>query len=89
MLPAELTITGIFASGRYQYDSNILLVPLHIGQELYNLGDSVHGVSAWLTEPYSAPSTLTEIAGSLPGDLRGTTWIDENREIFDAIRQFR
>jgi lipoprotein-releasing system permease protein len=86
VLPAELTITGIFSSGRYQYDSNILLVPLHIGQELYNLGDAVHGVSAWLTEPYSAPSALTEIAGSLTGDLRGTTWIDENHEIFDAIR---
>ena len=86
ILPAELTVTGIFSSGRYQYDSNILLVPLHIAQELYNLGDAVHGVSAWLTEPYSAPGTLRELAGSLPGDLRGSTWIDENQEIFDAIR---
>jgi lipoprotein-releasing system permease protein len=86
VLPAELTVTGIFSSGRYQYDSNILIVPLHIGQELYSLGDSVHGVSAWLTEPYSAPKTVLEIVQTLPGGLRGTTWIDENQEIFDAIR---
>jgi lipoprotein-releasing system permease protein len=86
ILPAELTVTGVFSSGRHIYDSGILLVPLHIAQELYNLGDAVHGVSAWLTEPYSAPKVLRELAGSLSGDLRGTTWIDENQEIFDAIR---
>ena len=35
VLPLELTVTGIFSSGRYLYDSEFLLVPLHIGQELY------------------------------------------------------
>src|SRR5205814_2150652 len=28
VLPAELTVTGIFESGRYEYDANVLLVPL-------------------------------------------------------------
>lgn len=86
VLPAELTVNGIFSSGRYQYDSNILLVPLHIGQELYSLGDSVHGVSAWMSEPYAAPKLAKSLVQSLPGGLRVTTWIDENKEIFDAIR---
>jgi lipoprotein-releasing system permease protein len=86
VLPSELTVTGIFSSGRFQYDSNILLVPLHIGQELYSLADSVHGVSAWMTEPYAAPGLAQSLAKSLPGGLRVTTWIDENSEIFDAIR---
>ena len=38
ILPMELTVAGIFESGRYLYDSEFLLVPLHIGQEIYNLG---------------------------------------------------
>jgi len=86
VLPAELTVSGIFASGRYQYDSEILLVPLHIGQELYGLEDSVHGVSVWLTEPYTAPAYATKFRTKTFPSLEAVTWIDLNREIFDAIR---
>lgn len=86
VLPAELTVTGIFASGRYQVDSEMLLVPLHIGQELYGLGDGVHGVSVWLNEPYTAPAYAAKFRNKTFPDLQTLTWIDLNREIFDAIR---
>jgi lipoprotein-releasing system permease protein len=76
----------VFRSGRDQYDSDILFVPLHIAQELYGLGDSVHGVSAWLQDPYTAPLFVEKIQPSLADHLRLTTWIDENHDIFDAIR---
>ena len=45
VLPMELQVTGIFESGRYLYDSEFMLVPLHIAQEIYGLGDGVHGIS--------------------------------------------
>ena len=86
ILPCELVVTGLFRSGRDQYDSDILFVPLHIAQELYGLGDSVHGVSAWLSDPYTAPSAAEKIQPFLDNHLRLTTWIDENHDIFDAIR---
>ncbi len=86
ILPSELTVTGIFASGRYQYDSEVLLVPLHIGQELYGLGDMVHGISVWLNEPYTAPAYASKFRAKAFPELQALTWIDLNREIFDAIR---
>jgi lipoprotein-releasing system permease protein len=86
ILPCELVVVGVFRSGRDQYDSDILFVPLHIAQELYGLGDSVHGVSAWLQDPYTAPLFVEKIQPSLADHLRLTTWIDENHDIFDAIR---
>ena len=86
ILPCELVVTGLFRSGRDQYDSDILFVPLHIAQELYGLGDSVHGVSAWLRDPYTAPSAVEKIQPFMANHLRLTTWIDENHDIFDAIR---
>ena len=52
--PVTLTVTGIFNSGRYQYDSDFVFVPLHIGQELYELGGRVHGIAVRTTEPYHA-----------------------------------
>jgi lipoprotein-releasing system permease protein len=89
VLPMELTVKGVFSSGRYQYDSDVFLVPLQIAQELYGLEDSVHGISVWLHEPYSAPVYADRIRTKLyPAHeaLEVLTWIDLNREIFDAIR---
>jgi lipoprotein-releasing system permease protein len=89
VLPMELTVRGLFSSGRYQYDSDVLLVPLQIAQELYGLEDNVHGISVWLQEPYSAPVYADKIRSKLYpafSNIDVLTWIDLNREIFDAIR---
>src|SRR6267143_1680589 len=43
ILPKELTVTGIFETGHYLNDSEFLLVPIYVGQELYGLGDALHG----------------------------------------------
>jgi len=89
VLPMELTVRGLFSSGRYQYDSDVLLVPLQIAQELYGLEDNVHGISVWLREPYSAPVNADKIRSRLypaHSNIEVLTWIDLNREIFDAIR---
>ena len=40
ILPKELTVTGIYETGHYSHDSEFLLVPIYIGQELYGLGDA-------------------------------------------------
>src|SRR5205814_6637490 len=44
ILPKTLTVTGIYETGHYSHDSGYLLVPLYIGQELYGLGDALHGL---------------------------------------------
>jgi lipoprotein-releasing system permease protein len=44
VLPKELTVTGIYETGHYLHDSEFLLVPIHVGQELYGLEDSLHGI---------------------------------------------
>jgi lipoprotein-releasing system permease protein len=85
-LPAELTVTGIFSSGRYMYDSGILLVPLHIGQELYSLEDGVHGISIRTKEPYRAEAVKIELNRIFNHTAFAETWIDRNKELFDAIR---
>src|SRR6266576_3207938 len=37
VLPKDLTITGIYETGHYVHDSEFLLVPIYVGQELYGL----------------------------------------------------
>ena len=89
ILPTELEVTGIFESGRYLYDSEFLLVPLHIGQELYNLGGGAHGLALATTDPYLANSVRDELNNSLPQPQFAMSWIDMNKQIFDAIRMER
>lgn len=89
ILPKELEVSGIFESGRYLYDSEFLLVPLHIGQELYNLGDAVHGLALKTSDPYLAPQIRDELNSKLTPPEFALTWIDLNKQIFDAIRMER
>ena len=89
VLPTELQVTGLFESGRYQYDSEFLLVPLHIGQELYGLGSSVHGVSVRTADPDKAALTRENLRKVLPPDLSCETWMEMNRQLFDAIAMER
>jgi lipoprotein-releasing system permease protein len=85
VMPADLTITGIFESGRYQYDSNIILVALHVGQELYSLQDRVHGISIKTTDPYQAEEVKRGLNHELVPPAYAMTWIDQNRDRFGAI----
>lgn len=89
VLPTELTVTGIFESGRFIYDSQFLLVPLHIGQELYGLGDALHGISVKTADPYRVDQVKRELLKFLEPPEEALTWIDLNKQLFDAIAMER
>ncbi|MEO6053697.1 MAG: FtsX-like permease family protein, partial [Chthoniobacterales bacterium] len=87
IIPTTLTVTGIFESGRYVYDSEFILVPLHIGQELYSLADGVHGLTVMTSDPYKAEGIKKVLSKKM--GIASQTWMDMNKELFDAIRMER
>ena len=89
ILPTELEVTGIFESGRYIYDSEILIVPLHIGQELYNLGPAAHALAVRTKDPYLADKVRDGLNARLGAPAYAMSWIDMNKQLFDAIRMER
>ena len=89
VLPKDLTVTGIFETGRYLYDSEFLLVPLHIGQELYGLGEGVHGLTIKTIHPYQAAAVREAIYKAIDPSPNIATWMDMNRDLFEAIRMER
>ncbi|MFI0348514.1 MAG: ABC transporter permease [Chthoniobacterales bacterium] len=89
VLPTELTVTGIFETGRYAYDSEFLLVPLHISQELYGLNNGVHGLAIRTADPNHAAVVQEELRKLLPEEFTVTTWMDMNKQLFDAIAMER
>ena len=86
VLPKELTITGIFETGHFVHDSEFLLVPLYVGQELYNLGDALHGITVKTVDPYAADGVKREIEKFLQPPEYAQTWIDMNSQFFEAVR---
>ena len=86
VLPKELTVTGIYETGHYSHDSSYLLVPLYIGQELYGLGDSLHGIIVKTDDPYNAERVKQSIMQFLQPPQFAQTWIDMNRQFFEAVR---
>ena len=87
VLPKELTVTGIFETGHYLHDSEFLLVPLYVGQELYGLGDALHGITVKTVDPYSADSRENGRSRSFsqPPEY-AQTWIEMNNQFFEAVR---
>src|SRR5205809_3851734 len=86
VLPKELTVTGIFETGQYMHDSEFLLVPIYVGQELYGLGDSLHGITVKTDDPYGAERVKQAIQQVLEPPQYAQTWIDMNRQYFEAVR---
>ncbi|MES2571295.1 MAG: ABC transporter permease [Verrucomicrobiota bacterium] len=89
VLPKELVVTGIFESGRYLYDSEFLLVPLYVAQELYELGDGLHGLTVRSVDPNHPGPVQEAIQKLVEPPTQVLTWMDMNKQLFDAIRMER
>jgi lipoprotein-releasing system permease protein len=86
VLPKELTVTGIFETGHYLHDSEFLLVPIYVGQELYGLGDALHGITVKTDDPYGSDRVKRAIEQFLQPPEYAQTWIDMNSQFFEAVR---
>ena len=85
ILPDDYEVRGIFDVGYYDYDARVIVVSLENAQDLYDLGDSVHGLLVMLQDPYQAPAVRNELSGVLGPDYAITTWTEENSAILNAL----
>jgi lipoprotein-releasing system permease protein len=85
IMPDDYTVTGIFDVGYYDFDADFICTSLENAQDLYNLGDSVHGLMVMLRDPYQAASVSNELAAALGPSYNVTTWMAENSAILGAL----
>ena len=79
-------VVGIFHSGFYQYDSSMAFTSLADAQRLFGEPDVVSVISFKVDDLYHADQigrSIEQAAG--PGFLT-TNWMEENRELFHALR---
>ena len=84
-LPEEPTIRGIFQTGDSNFDLNFLLVSTQMAQHIWGMKDAVHGISVRLKSIEQANAVNQKLNDLLGPDLYAHTWMDDNKELFNAI----
>src|SRR5260221_10539814 len=84
-LPETPIIRGVFETGQFDYDLNFLLVSTEMAQHLYGLGDGVHGIAVRIKDPDQADVVKERLNKILPPELHARTWMDDNRDLFNAL----
>jgi lipoprotein-releasing system permease protein len=79
-------IGGIFDSGFYDYDANWGFVALRAAQNLAGVGDVVSVLEFRIADVDRAEQEGTELARQAGPGYLATTWMDENRALFRALR---
>jgi len=84
-LPEDLIIRGVFETGQFDYDLNYMLVSTETAQKIWGMPDAVHGVAVRLKDPDKAESVKDQLNKIMPSTLHARTWMDDNRDLFNAI----
>lgn len=77
LLPRELEVIGLYETGWGEVDSRSGLVSLRLMQELYGLGNGVHGISVKLTPGFNLDQAVNTLRHDFQGTNYGvTSWTD-------------
>ena len=83
----KLRVAGIFTSGMYDYDMNLILVTLTKAQEIFNLPSSVvSGFGIKLANIQEALAVKEKLATALGYNYVVRTWIEQNSNFFAALK---
>ena len=79
-------VAGVFDSGFYDYDENWCFLTLAAAQGLSGSGDLVNVLEFRLNQPERASEIAAEIQHAAGPGFSATTWMEENRALFRALR---
>lgn len=83
----KLKVAGIFNSGMYDYDMNLILVNIKEAQSIFGLSNNlISGVSLKLDNIYQAEAVKNQIFETLGYSYIVRTWMEINRNFFAALR---
>lgn len=82
-------VVGIFETGLYDFDAGWAFTTLEAAQQILSLKDVVNAIELRLDDIYRAPE-VSRAAEQIAGpQLAATNWMEQNRQIFNALRMER
>jgi len=85
VLPEDYTVSGIFNVGYYDYDFHFIGMSIENAQDLYDLEDSVHGLSVKIRDPFQAAEVKQQLEDTLGPNFEITTWEEQNSALLGAV----
>jgi lipoprotein-releasing system permease protein len=85
-LPEEFRVAGIFSVGMWEYDSGFVFCSTEKARTLFGYESGVGAIRLMAKDPYRAQEVARQIRSQLGPDYYVTTWMEQNRQIFSALR---
>ncbi len=84
----DFLIKGIFNSGMYLYDSNLILTSIKGAQDFYKIGNRVSGIALKVDNVYKVETIKEKLYRDFTGfgTYQARTWIDANRNFLEALK---
>jgi lipoprotein-releasing system permease protein len=82
-------VVGIYESGFYDLDSAWAFTSLRAAQRALSVGDVVNTIELRLEDIYRAPEVAEAADKIIPSTLSATTWMEQNRQLRNALRMER
>jgi lipoprotein-releasing system permease protein len=81
----QFTLTGVFESGHYEYDSSLALIHIDDAARLFRT-EGPTGVQLRLSNVHDARAAAADLAQTLGPNLMVRDWTRTNRNWFDAVQ---
>ena len=79
-------VTGIVATGMYEYDNAYAFVALDRAQELAGLGNGVTGIEVKTSDRWQATDIGAHLTAALGWPYRTVDWEEQNHSLFQALK---
>jgi lipoprotein-releasing system permease protein len=79
-------VTGVFASGFFDYDNTWAFIRLSDAQRLFDLSDVVSVLEFKVDDIYKAGAIGRQLEDAAGKGFMSTNWMEQNRAIFHALR---
>ncbi len=84
--PMDLEVCGVFTSGMYEYDANLIFTNIRTAQKVLGMEDKISGISLRLREPLKAEHIKAAIQRKLGYPYWVRSWMDLNSSLFSALK---
>ncbi|MFH1847112.1 MAG: FtsX-like permease family protein [Candidatus Omnitrophota bacterium] len=81
----SVKVSGIFNSGRYEYDANIAITGLETAAELFDMDEVITGIAVHLEDGMAAEKIKHDLQARLGYPYIVRSWMDMDRNLVSAL----
>ncbi|MEI8121222.1 MAG: ABC transporter permease [bacterium] len=85
-LPEEFRVAGVFEVGMWEYDAGFVFCSLEKAGRIFGMENGIGAIRMMARDPYRAQDVARQVRSQLGEDYYVTTWMEQNRQIFSALR---